>query len=84
MSSPKFMVFKLKDLQIPIIMLIVALAVFSFFMFTSNDADATESFAPTTSYEDGMYIASIALRTEERRVGNECTPWCMVRAAQGN
>lgn len=61
MSSPKFMVFKLKDLQIPIIMLLVALAVFSFFMLTSDKADATESFAPTHTYEDGMYIASIAL-----------------------
>ncbi|MGL4738221.1 MAG: hypothetical protein ACRCW2_12290 [Cellulosilyticaceae bacterium] len=61
MSSPKFMVFKLKDLQIPIIMLLVALAVFSFFMLTSNKADATESFSPNSTYEDGMYVASIAL-----------------------
>ncbi|MGL4344229.1 MAG: hypothetical protein ACRCTE_03450 [Cellulosilyticaceae bacterium] len=61
MSSPKFMVFKLKDLQIPIVMLLVALAVFSFFMLTSDKADATESFAPSHTYENGMYIASIAL-----------------------
>lgn len=61
MSSPKFMVFKLKDLQIPIIMLLVALAVFSFFMLTSDKADATESFSPSHTYEDGMYVASIAL-----------------------
>ncbi|MEG0319617.1 MAG: hypothetical protein RR627_06940 [Niameybacter sp.] len=59
MCRHKFLVFKLKDLRIPFIMLLVAIAAFSFFMFTGGD-DATPTFAPDSSYADGMYIASIA------------------------
>lgn len=58
MSRPKFMVFKLSDLKIPVIMLLVVIAAFSYFMLTNNDKEAT--FAPDTSYEDGMYIANLA------------------------
>lgn len=58
MSHPKFLVFKLKDLKIPFIMLVVAVVAFSVFMLSSNDTAAT--FAPGDSYEDGMYIANIA------------------------
>lgn len=58
MSRPKFMVFKLSDLKIPFIMLLVVIAAFSFFMLTGNDTEAT--FAPDSSYEDGMYIANLA------------------------
>ena len=58
MSHPKFLVFKLQDLKIPFIMLVVAVVAFSVFMLSSNDAAAT--FAPGDSYEDGMYIANIA------------------------
>lgn len=59
MSRPKFMVFKLNDLKIPFIMLLVAIAAFSFFMLKGNN-DTTPTFAPDNSYEDGMYIASIS------------------------
>lgn len=59
MSSPKFMVFKLKDLKIPFIMLLVAIVAFSFFMLKGRN-DTTPTFAPDNSYEDGMYIASIS------------------------
>lgn len=59
MSGPKFMVFKLKDLRIPFIMLVVAVVAFSFFMLKGSN-DATPTFAPDNSYEDGMYIANIA------------------------
>lgn len=58
MSHPKFLVFKLKDLKIPFIMLVVAVVAFSVFMLSSDDAAAT--FAPDDSYEDGKYIANIA------------------------
>ena len=58
MSHPRFMVFKLQDLKIPFIMLLVAVAAFTVFMLTGNDSTAT--FAPDNSYEDGMYIANIA------------------------
>lgn len=58
MSHPRFMVFKLQDLKIPFIMLLVAVAAFTVFLLTGNDSTAT--FAPDDSYEDGMYIANIA------------------------
>ena len=58
MSHPKFLVFKLQDLKIPFIMLVVAVVAFSVFMLSSDDTTAT--FAPDDSYEDGMYIANIA------------------------
>lgn len=60
MSGPKFMVFKLKDLRIPVIILLVALAVFGFFLYRNN-SNATETFAPSDTYEDGKYIAGIHL-----------------------
>lgn len=58
MSGPKFMVFKLSDLKIPVIMLLVAIVAFTVFMWSGNDVAAT--FAPDDSYADGMYIANIA------------------------
>lgn len=58
MSHPKFLVFKLQDLKIPFIMLVVAVVAFSVFMLSGDDSTAT--FAPDDSYEDGMYIANIA------------------------
>lgn len=58
MSGPKFMVFKLNDLKIPAIMLLVAIVAFTFFMWSGDDSAAT--FAPEDSYADGMYIANIA------------------------
>lgn len=58
MSGPKFMVFKLNDLKIPVIMLLVAIVAFTVFMWSGNDVAAT--FAPDDSYADGMYIANIA------------------------
>lgn len=58
MSHPKFLVFKLQDLKIPFIMLVVAVVAFSVFMLSGDDTTAT--FAPDDSYEDGMYIANIA------------------------
>lgn len=59
MSRPKIMVFKLKDLQIPIIMLLVALAVFTFFIFSNKSV--TETFSPSDDYQDGQYLANVAL-----------------------
>ena len=59
MSRPKFMVFKLNDLKIPFIMLLVVIAAFSFFMLKGSN-DTAPTFAPDNSYEDGMYIANIS------------------------
>lgn len=60
MSSPKFMVFKLKDFKLPGIMLLIAIAAFAFFMLSGNN-DTAQTFAPSDGYEDGTYIASISL-----------------------
>lgn len=64
MSSPKFVVLKLRDLKLPGIMLLVAIAAFAFFMFSDKDT-ATETFSPSDSYENGTYIASILLSDAE-------------------
>ena len=59
MSRPKFMVFKLNDLKIPFIMLLVVIAAFSFFMLKGSN-DTAPTFAPDNSYVDGKYIANIS------------------------
>lgn len=64
MSSPKFMVLKLRDLKLPGIVLLVAIAAFAFFMMR-GDGDAAETFSPSDTYEDGKYIASITLSDAE-------------------
>lgn len=63
MSSPKFMVFKLKDLKIPALVLLVVIALFVFFMFRGKNA--TQTFAPSDTYQDGKYIAGITLSDTE-------------------
>ncbi|MEG0906369.1 MAG: hypothetical protein RR324_09975, partial [Cellulosilyticaceae bacterium] len=60
MSKPRFMVLKLRDLKLPGIVLLVAIAAFAFFMMRGN-GDAAETFSPADTYEDGKYIASITL-----------------------
>ena len=59
MSRPRFLVVKLKDLRLPLIMVMIAVAAVAFFMYTKKPA--TETFAPSESYEDGLYIASLSL-----------------------
>ncbi len=63
MSSPKFMVFKLKDLRIPFIILLVAIALLVFFLIRNKGA--TQTFAPSDTYQDGRYIAGIQLSDAE-------------------
>ena len=58
MASPKFLVFKLKDLRIPALILLVAVALFVFLMFKNK---TTQTFAPSDHYQDGKYIAGITL-----------------------
>lgn len=58
MSSPKFLVFKLKDLRIPALILLIVVALFAFLIFKNK---STQTFAPTNGYEDGKYIAGITL-----------------------
>ena len=58
MSRSKFMVIKLSDLKLPLIMLALALTVFAYLLL--NDHETAQTFAPETYYEDGMYIASMA------------------------
>lgn len=70
MSSPKFMVFKLKDLRIPALIVLIAVALFLFFMFKNK---ATQTFAPSNGYEDGKYIAGITLTDAEMDVVVEVT-----------
>lgn len=59
MSSPKFMVFKLRDLKIPLLILLIAVLLFVFLTFRNKSA--AQTFAPFESYQDGKYIAGISL-----------------------
>lgn len=59
MSSPRFIVFKLKDLKIPILILLIALVLFLFLLFKNKSA--AQTFAPSDTYQDGKYIAGILL-----------------------
>jgi uncharacterized protein with FMN-binding domain len=59
MSRPRFMVFKLKELRLPLIMVMIAVAAVVFFMYANKPA--TETFAPSNTHEDGVYIASLSL-----------------------
>lgn len=63
MSNPKFMVFKLKDLRIPLIILMIAAVLFVFLLFRNKAA--TQTFAPSDTYQDGKYIAGISLSDAE-------------------
>ena len=63
MSNPKFMVFRLKDLKIPLIILLIAAALFVFLLFKNKNA--TQTFAPSDTYQDGKYIAGISLSDAE-------------------
>ncbi len=58
MASPKFLVFKLKDLKIPALILLVVVALFIFLIFKNK---TTQTFAPSDGYQDGKYIAGITL-----------------------
>lgn len=58
MASPKFLVFKLKDLRIPALILLVVVALFIFLIFKNK---TTQTFAPSDGYQDGKYIAGITL-----------------------
>lgn len=62
MSSPKFLVFKLKDLRIPALILLIGVALLIFFMFKGK---TTPTFSPSTGYQDGKYIAGITLSDAE-------------------
>ena len=59
MSNPKFLVFKLKDLKIPVLIILVAILLLIFLLFR-NKASA-QTFAPSDTYQDGQYIAGISL-----------------------
>ena len=61
MSQSKIMVLKMKDLQLPVIMLLVALAVFTYLLFTNKSPTVEETFSSATMYEDGQYTANISL-----------------------
>jgi len=63
MSNPRFMVFKLKDLRIPLIVLLIAVALFVFLLFKNKNA--TQTFAPSDTYQNGKYIAGISLSDAE-------------------
>jgi len=65
MSSPKFLVFKLKDLRIPALILLIGVALFTFFMLKSK---TTPTFSPSTGFQDGKYIAGITLSDAEMDV----------------
>lgn len=62
MPSPKFLVFKLKDLRIPILIILIVAALFVFFI-VKNKTEPT--YAPFTGYSDGRYIAGIHLSDAE-------------------
>lgn len=59
MSSPKFLVFKLKDLKIPILVVSIAILLLVFLLFRNKTS--AQTFAPSDTYQDGQYIAGISL-----------------------
>lgn len=59
MSKPKFMVFKLKDLWIPVIVTIFAIIMVVFFISKLTATKAT--FSPDQGFNDGLYVAEISL-----------------------
>lgn len=59
MSKPKFMVFKLKDLWVPIIITIFAVIMVVFFISRFTATKAT--FSPDEAFNDGLYVTEIAL-----------------------
>ena len=58
MSSPKFLVFKLKDLRIPALVLLIVVALFVLLIFKNKSA---QTFSSSSGYLDGKYIAGITL-----------------------
>lgn len=58
MSSPKFIVFKLKDLRIPALVVLIVIVLFVFMVFNNK---ISPTFAPITGYEDGRYTAGITV-----------------------
>lgn len=58
MSSPKFLVFKLKDLRIPALVLLIVVALFVLLIFKNK---STQTFSSSSGYVDGKYIAGITL-----------------------
>lgn len=64
MSSPKFMVVKLKDLRIPVLILLIAVILFVFLLFR-NKSNVTQTFSTSDTYQDGKYIAGILLSDAE-------------------
>lgn len=63
MSKPKFMVFKAKDLWVPVIMTIIAILLVVFFV--SKFTATKPTFAPQQDYSNGDYIAKISLDNAE-------------------
>lgn len=59
MSKPKFMVFKLKDLWIPVIVTIFAIVMVVFFVSKLTATKTT--FLPDQGFNDGLYLAEISL-----------------------
>lgn len=62
MSNPKFLVFKLKDLRIPALILLIVVALFIMLIVKNK---TTQTFAPSNGYDDGKYIAGITLSDTE-------------------
>lgn len=59
MSKPKFMVFKLKDLWVPIIIAIFAI-IMVIFLITRFTA-TKPTFSPDAAFNDGLYVTEISL-----------------------
>lgn len=59
MSKPKFMVFKLRDLWVPVIVTIVAVLMVVFFV--SKFSATKPTFAPQEDYSNGDYVTKISL-----------------------
>ncbi len=59
MSKPKFMVFKLRDLWVPVIVTIIAVLLIIFFV--SRFTATKPTFAPQQDYNNGDYLAQISL-----------------------
>ena len=66
MSKPRFMVFKLKDLWVPVIVTVLAIIMVVFFISKLTTTKTT--FAPDQGFNDGLYLAEISLDNAEFNV----------------
>ncbi len=65
MSSPKFMVFKLKDLKIPVLIFAVVIALLVVLFLKDKSTQTMAPMSLGNSYQDGRYMSHISVNELE-------------------